>query len=303
MQSGNTVDILGLNQGTPKSTDVYVAVDITDTSQSLAGSDKRYNFYDIFDFISTLYGLVTYSPVYALSATNLNANYSNGISGVGATLTNAGSQIIFQIDSVFPPLNSYVLISNQSNAAQNGIYQVTNIGSSVSNWVLTRSTGFNSSINIINGAVVLVQFGSTESNTFWQLQFNNSVVVGTTLLNFFPFSFVNNSQILKWVNVPITSFNMAANTGYIANNAGLVSLTLPTVISQGQIIEIAGAGAGGWRIIQNASQQIRYGNQTTTIGVGGSLSSTFQGDSVRLLCTLTSLTFQVLSSQGNLTYV
>lgn len=55
-----------------------------------------------------------------------------------------------------------------------------------------------------------------------------------------------------------TDATMAANLGYIANSASLVTLTLPASasLSAGDIIQVTGAGAGGWKISQNAGQSI-----------------------------------------------
>lgn len=111
------------------------------------------------------------------------------------------------------------------------------------------------------------------------------------------------SASVAWSEVTGTTQSMAVNNGYILNNAGVVTATLPTTAALGTIIEVAGKGAGGWTIAQNASQLIHYGSQVTTTGAGGSLSSSNQYDSVKLLCTVANTTWTVLSSQGNLTYV
>jgi hypothetical protein len=107
---------------------------------------------------------------------------------------------------------------------------------------------------------------------------------------------------MVWNNVSGTSQALLVNNGYIANNAGLVTLTLPATAVQGSIIRIAGQGAGGWSIVQNTGQLINFGSSPTTITTG-SLSSTNRFDAVELLCTVANTTFNVLSSQGNLTVV
>ena len=106
-----------------------------------------------------------------------------------------------------------------------------------------------------------------------------------------------------WTDVSGTSQAMVANNGYIADNAGLVTLTLPTTAAQGTLISICGNGAGGWTIAQNASQNIKIGSQTTSTGVGGSLSSSNRYDQVEFLCTVANTTWVVRNMVGNLTYV
>ena len=61
-------------------------------------------------------------------------------SGVGATLTNAGTQVALTLDNVPLALTNRVMVRLQTNAAENGVYTVTNVGSGATNWELTRAT-------------------------------------------------------------------------------------------------------------------------------------------------------------------
>jgi len=106
-----------------------------------------------------------------------------------------------------------------------------------------------------------------------------------------------------WNNVTGTSAAMAVNNGYIANNAGLVTLTLPATAAVGSVIAVAGSGAGGWKIAQNSGQTIHFGNVNTTTGSGGSLASSLRYDSVSVVCNVANTDFVVTSSIGNITYV
>ncbi len=106
-----------------------------------------------------------------------------------------------------------------------------------------------------------------------------------------------------WNEITGTSSGMAVNNGYIANNGSLVTLTLPATAALGSILEVSGKGAGGWSIAQNSGQTIHFGASNTTTGVGGSLSSTLQYDTVRMVCITANTDFVVLSSVGNLTVV
>lgn len=109
--------------------------------------------------------------------------------------------------------------------------------------------------------------------------------------------------VSSWVDVTGTSQTIVPNTGYIADNASLVTLTLPTTAAQGTIFRIAGNGAGGWSLAQNASQTVKFGNVATTTGTGGSLASTDPGDALECLCVVANTTWRVLSAVGNLTVV
>lgn len=108
---------------------------------------------------------------------------------------------------------------------------------------------------------------------------------------------------LSWTEVTGTSQAMAVNNGYVANNAGLVTLTLPATAAIGATIQIAGKGAGLWIIAQNAGQVIHFGASDTTTGVGGSLAATLRYDCVEITCITANTDWIVTSVIGNLTVV
>lgn len=106
------------------------------------------------------------------------------------------------------------------------------------------------------------------------------------------------SGTFDWVTVTGTSATMNINTGYIANNAGLVTLTMPSVAIVGDEIAVFGLGAGGFRIAQPSGVQIFVSPAATTTGVGGSLSSTNSRDVVYMNCIVNNTTWSVYSVQG-----
>lgn len=113
------------------------------------------------------------------------------------------------------------------------------------------------------------------------------------------------ATVFPWTDVTGTTQTIAINNGYTANNGALVTFTLPATAAYGSIIRVAGKGAGGWTIHQNASQQILIGTGSTTSGTGGSLSSTNANDAVELLASTggSSTIWTALSYIGNLTTV
>jgi hypothetical protein len=106
-----------------------------------------------------------------------------------------------------------------------------------------------------------------------------------------------------YVEVTTTSQAMVTNTEYTANNASLVTLTLPATANIGDEITVNGKGAGGWLIAQNASQLIHFGSSVTTTGTGGSLASTNQWDNIKLKCITANTTWTIQTAIGNITIV
>lgn len=111
--------------------------------------------------------------------------------------------------------------------------------------------------------------------------------------------------IISWLEVTGTSQAMSTQTGYVANNAALVTLTLPATAAIGDCIRVLGKGAAGWKIGINATQQIIFGKLPSTVGTGGSLASTNANDCVELRCITagTATVWEVASSVGNITVV
>jgi hypothetical protein len=103
---------------------------------------------------------------------------------------------------------------------------------------------------------------------------------------------------LPWTVVTGTSQSAAVNNGYITNNASLVTVTLPATAAVGDVIAIAGKGAGGWKIAQNAGQYIVRDTITTTTGTSGQLISSHAKSCVYLICTVANTEFEVINSQG-----
>ena len=113
-------------------------------------------------------------------------------------------------------------------------------------------------------------------------------------------------QTISTTTWSVITVNQAftANNGFICNKAGLLTLTLPTTIAVGDLFEVTGINTDvGWRIAQNANQIIHFGNTATTTGVGGYLESLEKHDSVKMVCTVANLEFNVLSSVGNITII
>jgi hypothetical protein len=111
---------------------------------------------------------------------------------------------------------------------------------------------------------------------------------------------VPSSGGLTW-SVITADQSAAINNGYICNKGTLLTLTLPGTAAVGSVIEVVGMNAGLWKVAQNASGVIHFGNQDTTTGVGGSISSVLTRDAVRLVCVVANNEWNVISSMGNIT--
>lgn len=146
---------------------------------------------------------VNYSSTVALTVT-----YANGVAGIGATLTNSGTQAVFALDGGSPSVGQRVLIKNQASTFQNGVYTVTNVGSVSTNWVLTRATDFDQPIDINNSGIIPTISGTVNAGTGW-LETATVTTIGTD-----PIVFIQFGQTAG--TIPVT----AGGTGLTGVNQG-----------------------------------------------------------------------------------
>jgi hypothetical protein len=159
---------------------------------------------------------ITTRDCYAATTANLpTINYNNGLSGIGATITNNASTLsAFSIDGVTPPLNSRILIKNQTTTFQNGIYILTATGNGSTPWILTRSTDYNKPGQINKGDLIVIQNGTVNGTvTFVQTEIIVNIGVSPIL---FTVNTPTSSQLINEFEIkPYTNFNVLETTGLL----------------------------------------------------------------------------------------
>jgi hypothetical protein len=190
-------------------------------------------------------GLNIHAASYAATTANLNATYSNGTSGVGATLTNAGTQAAFSTDGTTPAQNARILVKDQTNTANNGIYTLTTVGSGSTNWVLTRATDFDTSTEIAGGDFTFVDNGTLYANTGW-VNVDEVTTVGTDPIVFQQFSGAGTYTASNGVLLTGSNFTFAPRSGYgLQTGASGAEIKLATTSGLNLTTDLAvGAGLG-----------------------------------------------------------
>lgn len=104
-----------------------------------------------------------------------------------------------------------------------------------------------------------------------------------------------------------SNFTPSNETGYFINGSGQVMVLLPATHSIGYTFIVADIVGNGWQIVQGTSNdRVIFGNRTTTLGTGGSLTSNSLGDTLQLVATSTTGTGGVWIAslaQGNITVI
>ena len=123
----------------------------------------------------------------AATTANLATTYSNGTSGVGATLT-ATSNGAIVLDGVSPSVGDRILVKDQTAGAQNGIYTVTTQGSGSAAFVLTRATPEDQPAELSGGSFIFVEEGTANGDNGYVFTHTGAPTFGTTALDVTQFS-------------------------------------------------------------------------------------------------------------------
>jgi len=239
---------------------------------------------------ATSNGFHVHTPVLVATTGNLTATYNQpggaGV-GVGATLTNSGTQVALSIDGVAMAVGNRILVWQQTSGLQNGVYVVTTVGSGSTNWVLTRSSDANTSSEgdpgtLGGGDYFFVESGTTQGYFSFICNNTSAIVFGTTAITFAEFSSVPTYTGTAPINV---SGSVIALTGTVAATNGGTGVS---TVTTGDLLYGSGtntwaklpAGAGYRSLVMNAGgTQVEWNavalNQTNA--VSGALGATNGG--------------------------
>lgn len=205
----------------PSLTQVTVAADPT---LALQVATKQY-----VDTIATT-SVHYHTPVVYKAASVLTATYNNGSSGVGATLTNAGTLSAFTPDGIVASVGDRILVYQQASGLQNGVYTVTTVGSGSVAWVLTRATDANTydpiSPNALGGGdAFFVSSGLTGAGETYVCNNVGTITFGTTAITFVQISDATLYTAGAGLTLTGTQFSLTTPVVTANGGTGLTSFT------------------------------------------------------------------------------
>lgn len=136
-----------------------------------------------------------------------------------------------ELDGIPLAINNRILLKNQADGSQNGIWVVTTVGTGA-NGVWDRATDFDSDPEVTSGAYVWVSEGVTQADSAWVLTTDDPIIIGGAsgvALNWVLFSSAGSLMAGDGLTKTGNQLNVVtANSGRIVVNADNIDLASVT---------------------------------------------------------------------------
>ena len=142
------------------------------------------------------------------------------------------------IDGVSLAAGDRVLVKNQSNKAENGIYTVA-----ASTW--SRSSDADTAAEVTSGFAVFVEQGTVNADSGWVLTTDSAVVLGTTELDFTQFTGLGQITAGNGLTKTGNTIDVVGTTDRITANADSIDIS-STYVGQTSITTLGTITTGVW---------------------------------------------------------
>ena len=240
-------------------------------------------------------GLNFHAAVHVATTADLSATYNNG----AGTLSASGT--FPTIDGETITETQRVLVKSQTDAKENGIYELTDDGDPSGIWVLTRAADANNtpSGEVAYGDFVFVQTGSTSGGYGYTMTTTGTITLGTSNIVWTQF---NAGQSVTAGNglTETSPGTIAINTSITADVSTAQTLTNKTINANANTITVTSSNVSDFNeaaqdaIGNNIGSGLAYTDSTGAIGInyvtlGDTLLDGVSGASYGLIGTSTYL--------------
>jgi hypothetical protein len=155
-----------------------------------------------------------------------------------ATLTNITLSAVQTIDGVVLNVGDRVLVKNQTNAAQNGLYVVSS-----GSW--TRSSDATLNVDVQAGLFAFVEEGSVNADSGFVLATDNPIDVGSTDLSFVQFTGAGQINAGLGLTKSGNTLDVNGTADRISTSSDAVDIAA-TYAGQGSIVTLGTITSGAW---------------------------------------------------------
>jgi len=208
---------------------------------------------------------------YATTAALPANTYNNGSSGVGATLTAVavGTLTIDSYTLVIGDVGKRLLIKNEATQANNGVYILTQAGTALLPYILTRATDYDTSgagtNEVDQGDLILVINGTTNANTSWVQQTPLPITIGTTAIVFIQFAAIQTYTAGTGLTLTTNQFSIT-NTGTAGTYGTSTQIPVFVTNAQGQVTSVTNTAIG--TLNQNTTGTATLAKSTSAFTTG-----------------------------------
>ncbi len=185
------------------------------------------------DFVNKAYvdalaaGIIPAGTVLAATTAALPAcTYANGAAGVGATLTASAPGAFPNQDGVAFTTSDSLLVKDQAVSFQNGQYILTDAGSGITPWILTRRTSYDTAAEIRQGTATPVLAGTLNGGkVFWMVS-PDPTTIGTDPITF-DILFIGGTTYLQGNGIDLSGNTISVSlwpTGALYFNTGTLAV-------------------------------------------------------------------------------
>lgn len=230
-------------------------------------------------------GITYHTPVkYEVpnSTGNLNAIYNQpggpGV-GVGATLTNNGTLAAFAPDGPTASIGDRILIYNQTNQFENGVYEVTVVGDGSTPWVLTRTSDADTyALKSINGLgegdAFFITSGNTGAGETYVCNTSGTITFGTTNITFVQVSATQVYSAGTGLTLTGTTFSLTSPVVTSLGGTGLTSYTAGDLVYYAAGTALSKLGIGTSTYLLTSSGTAPQWSDPSGVTVGSATSAT-----------------------------
>ena len=227
-------------------------------------------------------GLHIHASVEVATTAALTGTYSNGTGGIGATFTLTSPIAVSTgidgfTDAAHLVTGARILIKNQSNDFENGIYTMNVSGSAGSEQIdsFTRADDFNTPTEVAGGDFVFVIHGTNYANTGW-VQTEHVNTIGSDTVSFSQFSGAGTFLAGNGLTLTGNTFDVVGTTNRITVNANDIDIastyagqtsitTLGTIATGTWNADVIGPVYGGTGLSSYTAGDLLYASGTNTL--------------------------------------
>ena len=189
--------------------------------------------------------------------------YSNAPSGVGAKLGQIYPFSGLTIDGVSVSNGNRVLVKDQTDAEENGIYIVDHQGDAGAPWRLIRTTDADTAAEFTSGVFFFVEKGTENADNGFVMSQDTTIAFGTTDITFSQFS--GAGQITAGSGLAKTGDTLSVNTGTGITTSGDNIIIDTAWTGQAAITTVGTIGTGTWNATAISATKGGTGLNTSSI--------------------------------------